>query len=107
MRSGFKLGTFLSLCIAAAMASCGSDEPSPSQESPAVTMCGGAVTSACCGNQVLDPGEACDGPAGLQTCAMATSGAMANGLVSCRPDCTAMDLSACTSGVSMGGGMNP
>ena len=95
MRSGFKLGTFFALCVAAAMASCGSDESS----SP-------APGSGTCGNGTLDQGEVCDGTT-VPSCGMATSYAMPNGTVTCDSSCQLV-LTGCTGGVGgAGGGMNP
>lgn len=93
MRSGFKLGTFFSLVITAAMASCGSDETAP----------------ATCGNGAAEADEQCDG-ADLrgQVC----SGVIPNssGLLKCLPTCT-WDTALCSGGGGQGGqggaGPNP
>ncbi len=94
MRSAFKFGTFLSLCLGAAMASCGSnDTPAPS-------------ASGSCGNGVVDQGEQCDGPnlpSGVN-CATATSGAQPSGTLGCNPSCQ-FDISQCTGGMGGGAGM--
>lgn len=88
MRSGFKLGTFLSLCVAAAMASCGSDESTPA---PGV-----------CGNNVAEANEACDGQdLKGQTCATFMMGAM-TGSLSCDSSCNLV-LAGCNGGGGAGG----
>jgi hypothetical protein len=88
MRSGFKLGTFLSLCVAAAMASCGSDEPAAST----------------CGNSVVETGEACDGAnVNNATCASVGMGTATTPL-SCNADCT-YNFAACGGGGGAGGMM--
>jgi hypothetical protein len=87
MRTGFKLGTFLSLCITALMASCGSDEAAP----------------ATCGNGIAEEGEVCDGP-DLKgaTCAAVCMNAAAQGSPRCAPNC-AFDLTVCACGGGQGG----
>lgn len=91
MRSAFKLGTFLSLCLGAAMASCGSDD-TPS-------------ASGTCGNGVVEAGEACDGPQlpSGATCQTASQGAKTGGVLGCSSTCQ-FDLSACTGGAGGGAG---
>jgi hypothetical protein len=89
MRSRFKFGTFLSLVITAAMASCSSDESAP------------ATT---CGNGVAEGDEPCDGvDLRNQTCGMygpnATGQLLCNGCV--------LDLRNCGGGVGGQGGTGP
>jgi len=94
MRSAFKLGTFLSLCLGAAMASCGSDDtPAPG-------------ASGTCGNGTVETGEQCDGPQlpSGATCQTASQGAKTGGVLGCSATCL-FDLSACTGGAGGGAGM--
>ena len=90
MRSRFKFGTFLSLVITAAMASCGSDETAP------------ATT---CGNGIAEGDEPCDGlDLRNQTCA--TYGPNATAPLSCMANCI-LNTSACGGGAGGQGGAGP
>jgi hypothetical protein len=86
MRSSFKLGTFLSLCITAAMASCGSEEAAP---------------ATVCGNGIAEGDEGCDGAdVRGQNCGMYSPGSTA--VLTCTPAC-ALDIARCGGAGGQGG----
>jgi hypothetical protein len=90
MRSGFKLGTFLALFMAAGMDACGSDTPAAST----------------CGNGVIEGDEKCDGLAvNNQTCASINMGTSTAPLT-CDSTCNFV-LTACAGGGGGAGGMMP
>ena len=90
MRSGFKLGTFFALCVAAAMSSCGSDTPAAST----------------CGNGTAEADEPCDG-ADVKgaTCASVGMGTSTAPL-KCSATCS-LDFTQCAGGGGGAGGMMP
>jgi len=92
MRSRFKLGTFLSLCITAAMASCGSDEP---------------ASATTCGNNVAEEGELCDGADLKANACNTVVSPTSSGILRCSPTCI-FDTAACVGGGAGGqGGTGP
>jgi hypothetical protein len=92
MRSGFKLGTFLSLCITAAMASCGSDEP---------------ASATTCGNQIREADELCDGPdLGGQRCDTVVSPS-SQGTLACAANCIFVTTGCSGGGQGGQGGTGP
>ena len=94
MRSSFKLGTFLSLCITACMASCGSDEP--------------ASTAETCGNGLREGSEQCDGPdLGGKQCKDATGNPASVGTLLCAPNCVFNPSQCSGGGVGGMGGTGP
>ncbi len=67
----------------------------------AACSCGAMGT---CGNNVLDPGEMCDGVnIGVETCASATMNAMPTGTLRCAPVTCMFDTSMCSGGAGTGG----
>src|SRR6201992_3455082 len=100
---------------AGAAVSCATTAPKPGDT-------GSEQTTAACGNDVIDPGEECDGSSmGTGTCASETNGARPNGALICSGQC-AYDSSECTAsgaggatgntgsapgGGAAGGGSNP
>jgi len=86
MRSGFKLGTFLSLCITAAMASCGSDETAPTN----------------CGNNVREGDELCDGADLAGNACNTIVSQTSSGVLRCAGNCI-FDTSGCSGAGGAGG----
>ncbi|MEL6758790.1 MAG: hypothetical protein AAFP04_00175 [Myxococcota bacterium] len=61
--------------------------------------CSSWITTSCvstttCGNEAIDPGEACDG-AELQGASCESAGFARGGILRCRADCTSLDTGAC------------